>query len=35
MSEVLEGTAPSLDALIKLCDEERIGSSRHSKVGFK
>ncbi len=35
MTEVLESSAPSIDALLKLCDEEKIGSSKATRVGFK
>ena len=33
MMEVLDGEVPSIEALVKLCGEEKIGSSRQ-RIGF-
>lgn len=34
MSEVLEGKAPSIEEIEKLCSEEKIGKSSGTRVGF-
>ena len=34
MSEVLEGKAPSIGEIEKLCSEEKIGKSSNKRVGF-
>lgn len=34
MTEVLEGTRPTIESIVKLCNEEKIGKQHSARVGF-